>query len=241
MEWFEEWFDSKYYHILYKNRNDEEAKSFIDYLLTEIDLTKGSKVLDLACGKGRHSQYLSTQGYTVKGVDLSKNSINEAKKLQGENLSFEVRDMRESFSKNEFDLVANLFTSFGYFNSLSDNLTVLKNIEDMMTEKGYFVIDFMNVEKVIRTLKVDGDIDIDGINFKITRKVENGNIIKNIHINDNGNEFHFQEKVQALTIDNFKELINKTDLVIENFYGDYKLSSFDVDVSDRLVIVGTKW
>jgi len=241
MEWFEEWFDSKYYHVLYKNRNDNEAKSFIDYLLTEIDLAKGSKVLDLACGKGRHSQYLSTLGYDVKGVDLSKNSIEEAKKLKGNNLSFEVKDMRESFAKNEFNLVANLFTSFGYFDSLSDNIKVLRNIENMMTENGYFVIDFMNVDKVIRTLKVEGDIEIDGIDFKITRKIENGNIIKDIHINDNGSQFHFQEKVQALTIDNFKELINKTDLVIEHFYGDYKLSNFDADVSDRLIIVGTKW
>ncbi len=241
MEWFEEWFDSKYYHILYKNRNDDEAKNFIDYLLTEIDLEKGSKVLDLACGKGRHSQYFSSLGYQVKGVDLSKNSIDEAKKLKGENLSFEVRDMRASFDKNEYDLVANLFTSFGYFDSLPENLTVLRNIENMMTENGYFVIDFMNVDKVIRTLKVDGDINIDGVNFKITRKIDKGNIVKDIHINDDGKEFYFQEKVQALTIDNFKELINKTDLVIENFYGDYKLSNFDADVSDRLIIVGSKW
>ncbi len=241
MEWFEEWFDSKYYHILYKNRNDEEAKSFIDYLVTEIDLKKEAKVLDLACGKGRHSQYLSTLGYHVKGVDLSKNSIEEAKKLKGEHLSFEVQDMRNSFAENEFDLVANLFTSFGYFDSLSENLTVLRNIENMMTEDGCFVIDFMNVEKVIRTLKADGDIDIDGVNFKITRRIEQGNIIKDIHINDKGEKFHFQEKVQALTIDNFKELINKTDLIIDKFYGDYKLSNFDADVSDRLIIVGSKW
>ncbi len=241
MEWFEEWFDSKYYHILYKNRNDVEAQEFIDYLLTEIDLPEGASILDLACGKGRHSQYLASLGYNVKGVDLSKNSIEKAKKLEGEHLSFEVRDMRDSFAEDQYDLVANLFTSFGYFDNLSDNLKVLKNIERMMTDDGYFVIDFMNVEKVKRTLKAEGDIDIDGINFKIKKDIKDGYIIKDIYIDDNGQKFHFQEKVQALTIDNFKELIVKTDLVIENFYGDYKLSTFDADVSDRLIIVGTKW
>lgn len=241
MEWFEEWFDSKYYHILYKSRDDKEAQSFIDFLMDKIGLDQGAKILDLACGKGRHSLYLSQLGYDVTGVDLAANSIELANKFSNDNLHFEVRDMRESFVKDEFDLVANLFTSFGYFDDLKDNLKVLNSIEKMMNEDGHFVIDFMNVEKVLRNLVATEEKEIDGVLFKITRKVENGFIIKDITIIDQDKTFQFQEKVQALTIDNFKELISKTDLVVDEFYGSYNLTIFDADVSDRLIIVGTKW
>lgn len=241
MEWFEEWFDSKYYHILYKSRDDEEAQSFIDFLLKEIGLKNDAKILDLACGKGRHSLYFSQLGYTVTGVDLAANSIEIANKDANEKLHFEVRDMREPFAEDEFDLVANLFTSFGYFDDVKDNLKVLNSIETMMKEDGHFVIDFMNAEKVIKNLVKKEEKEIDGVLFKITRKVENGYIIKDITIIDKDVNLSFQEKVQALTIDNFKELIAKTDLVVDAFYGSYDLSIFDADTSDRLVIVGTKW
>lgn len=241
MEWFETWFDSKYYHILYKNRDDNEAQRFIDALLEETGLEKGASVLDLACGKGRHSSYLASLGYMVKGVDLSPNSIEIANQNTQDNLSFEVKDMREAFIEDEYDLVANLFTSFGYFDDISDNLKVLNSIETMMNEDGYFVIDFMNVEKVLRTLVAEEEKEIDGISFKINRALKDGYIVKDIHIIDGNHTFDFQEKVQALTIDNFKELISKTDLIVDGFYGDYKLSTFDADTSDRMIIVGNKW
>lgn len=241
MEWFETWFDSKYYHILYKNRDDDEAKKFIDTLLEEIGLEKEANVLDLACGKGRHSSYLANLGYNVKGVDLSANSIAIAKQNESENLHFDVKDMREPFTEDEYDLVANLFTSFGYFDDLNDNLKVLNSIETMMNEDGYFVIDFMNVDKVLRTLVAEEEKEIDGISFKIKRQHKDGFIVKDIHIKDGEQIFDFQEKVQALTIDNFKELISKTDLIVEGFYGNYDLNIFDVDTSDRMIIIGTKW
>ena len=241
MKWFEEWFDSEYYHLLYKNRDHQEAEEFINNLLEEIDLDSGAYILDLACGKGRHSRYLASLGYKVLGVDLSENSIKEAKKFESDNLKFEVRDMREPFTEDTFDLVLNLFTSFGYFDDKKDNYKVLNAIETMMNEDGYFVIDFMNVEKVIRTLVEKEQKEIDGVLFDITREVKDGFIVKNIKVIDGEKVFNFQEKVQALTIDNFKEMIAKTDLVVDNFYGNYNLDIFDADTSDRLIIVGTKW
>ncbi len=241
MKWFEEWFDSEYYHLLYKNRDHQEAEEFINNLLEEIDLDSGAYILDLACGKGRHSRYLASLGYKVLGVDLSENSIKEAKQFESENLKFEVRDMRAPFTEDAFDLVLNLFTSFGYFDDKKDNYKVLNAIETMMNEDGYFVIDFMNVEKVIRTLVEKEQKEIDGVLFDITREVKDGFIVKNIKVIDGEKVYNFQEKVQALTIDNFKEMIAKTDLVVDNFYGNYNLDIFDADTSDRLIIVGTKW
>ncbi len=81
-QWYEKWFDSHYYHILYKNRNNEEAERFLNNLAKNIIPNQNSSIMDLACGKGRHSKYLSSLGHNVKGVDLSPQSIAYAKTIR---------------------------------------------------------------------------------------------------------------------------------------------------------------
>ena len=114
-DWFKTWFDTEYYHLLYKDRNDAEADVFIKHLFHSLNLKKEATVLDLACGKGRHSLVINELGFNVTGVDLSENSIKEASKCENEKLSFAVNDMRMPLEGQNFDVVVNLFTSFGYF------------------------------------------------------------------------------------------------------------------------------
>ena len=78
--WFASWFDTEYYHILYKDRDYNEAQLFMDNLTQYLNLPEDAKILDLACGKGRHSVFLNELGYQVSGVDLSENSIKQLKK-----------------------------------------------------------------------------------------------------------------------------------------------------------------
>src|SRR5690554_3145970 len=142
--WFVEWFDTDYYHILYKDRDYKEAALFIDNITSYLNLPDNAKVLDLCCGKGRHSSYLNTLGFDVLGVDLSENSIAEAKKNENDSLHFKTHDMREPVGQ-KFDAVFNLFTSFGYFENGQDNLSTLKAIQESLLDDGFAVIDFMNV------------------------------------------------------------------------------------------------
>jgi 2-polyprenyl-3-methyl-5-hydroxy-6-metoxy-1,4-benzoquinol methylase len=93
-EWFAEWFDTTYYHVLYQDRDFNEAERFITSLSKFMNLPLHSSILDLACGKGRHSLQLNQLGYKVKGVDLSSNSISEARKKRNTSLTFDVADMR---------------------------------------------------------------------------------------------------------------------------------------------------
>src|SRR5690606_34846729 len=99
---------------LYQNRDEEEAAIFIEKLIAVTELKKGAKILDLACGKGRHSIQLNKLGFNVIGIDLSVNSIARAKKYENETLRFAVQDMREAIAGEKFDAIFNLFTSFGY-------------------------------------------------------------------------------------------------------------------------------
>jgi len=143
--WYSSWFDTPYYHILYKDRNDAEAQVFMDNLTHYLNLPEEAKILDLACGKGRHSIYLNQLGYDVTGTDLSENSIAEASKSSNEKLHFKVHDMRLPFEE-KYDAVFNLFTSFGYFDNDEDNFKTLSAIKESLTEYGFAVIDFLNAD-----------------------------------------------------------------------------------------------
>ena len=82
MSWFEDWFNTPYYHILYKDRDYKEAENFISNLTKELKLPTDSSIIDLACGKGRHSVFLNQLGFEVLGVDLSEESILHNKQFE---------------------------------------------------------------------------------------------------------------------------------------------------------------
>jgi 2-polyprenyl-3-methyl-5-hydroxy-6-metoxy-1,4-benzoquinol methylase len=238
--WFAEWFDTKYYHTLYKHRDESEAELFMRNIISHLQLDKESHICDLACGKGRHAQFLSTLGYRVTGLDLSENSIRTASKNANDRLSFDVHDMRDVYQQKTFDAVFNLFTSFGYFDSQSDNLKVLTSISEMLNEDGVLVIDFMNAEKVINKLVAEEVKSIEGIEFHINRTCDGAHIYKNIQFNDNGEHFDFTERVQALTRTHFEQLLDVAQFELLNVFGNYKLESFDEQNSDRLILIARK-
>lgn len=239
-EWFAEWFDTSYYHTLYKNRNDEEAEQFISKLLAFLNLKENAYVLDLACGKGRHSVTLNKHGLSVLGVDLAPNSIQEARQSQQPGLSFDVHDMRDVIEGESFDAIFNLFTSFGYFDDLNDNVRVVQSIYTMLNENGIVVIDFMNASKVIANLVVEEEKEIDGIHFTIERIYDGHHIFKHIKFNDAGNDYHFTERVQALKKDDFYDLLKENKFDIIRTFGDFSLNDFDEKTSDRLIIIARK-
>ncbi|MBL0737220.1 class I SAM-dependent methyltransferase [Flavobacterium sp. GN10] len=234
--WYSSWFDTPYYHILYKDRNYREAQVFMDNLTHYLNLPEKAKVLDLACGKGRHSIYLNQLGYDVLGADLSENSIAEASKNSNETLHFKVHDMREPFEE-KFDAIFNLFTSFGYFESDDDNLTTLKAIKESLSEYGFAVIDFMNVANVIENLVPEEVKTVDEIDFHIKRYVEDGHIFKEIDFEDQGRKYHFTEKVKALTLKDFQDLMDEAGIFLLDIFGDYKLKKFHKTESERLIMI----
>lgn len=234
--WYASWFDTPYYHILYKDRDYAEAQLFMDNITQYLNLPEKAKILDLACGKGRHSIYLNHLGYEVTGADLSPNSIAEAKKSENESLHFTVHDMRVPFER-EFDAVFNLFTSFGYFENDEDNLQTLIAIRDSLSDYGFAVIDFMNVDKVIANLVPEEVKTLEGIDFHIRRHHTDGYIFKEIKFTDQGQSFHFTERVKALSLSDFEYLMEKAGIYLLEVFGDYKLRKFHKAESERLIMI----
>jgi SAM-dependent methyltransferase len=238
--WFESWFDTEYYHILYKNRDNKEAEKFISNLVEFLQLPPKSYVLDLACGKGRHSITLYTHGYKVLGVDLSPQSIDQAEYLSNEYLQFSVHDMREVIPNEKFDAVFNLFTSFGYFDSSEDNKRVLNSVNQMLKSNGMLLIDFMNASKVVENLVEEETKIVDGITFNITRKYDGQHIFKYISFNADGQEHNYMERVQALKLTDFIALLEVCGFDLIRTFGDFDLDDFKEETSNRLILLARK-
>ena len=168
--WYKNWFDSEYYHILYNKRDHNEAELFINNLLKILSPNKEAYFLDLYCGKGRHSILLNKMGYKVDGIDLSKNSIEQALREKRNNLNFFVKDMKQINEHSKYDYILNLFTSFGYFNDTKDNHLVINGVTKALKKDGLFVIDFLNIKKkLFKNLTKSEKIKINEINFYIKR------------------------------------------------------------------------
>ena len=116
------------------------------------------------------------------------------------------------FLKNHFDLVTNLFTSFGYFENQEDEQTTINAMSNNLKEGGLLLIDFMNVKKVISSLVTSESKEIDGIKFLIERKYDENHIIKKIIIKDKDSDLNFQEKVRALTLYDFDVMLKKANM-----------------------------
>jgi SAM-dependent methyltransferase len=235
-DWFTDWFNTSYYHILYKNRNDADAQLFMKNITARLALPKTAHILDLPCGKGRHSVFLNSLGYKVTGGDLAENSIKHAEKFENERLNFKVHDMRKPFN-NTYDSVFNLFTSFGYFEDDAEDILILNNIKNGLKKNGFFVFDFLNAEKVKLNLVKEEVKIVEAITFNIKREIKNGFIFKHISFFADEKQHSFIEQVKYLDLTKMTSFFEKVGFTITNVFGNYNLDDYNSKTSDRLIIV----
>ena len=238
--WFEAWFDSPYYHLLYCNRTEEEAENFIKKISLCLNISPSTKVLDVACGKGRHSRTLAALGFDVTGTDLSKNSIDFAKQFENEHLHFAVHDMRETYAANQFDFVFNLFSSFGYFEDVADDLKAIRAFAANLKTGSTLVLDYINCEWAVKQMKPREIIQRDEIQFHIQKKLENGFIVKGIDFLAEGEDHHYQESLKVINLNQFEKMMREAELSLLKTFGDYELNDFQPNSSPRLILVATK-
>ncbi len=241
-EWFCDWFDSAYYHLLYQNRDQQEAALFVENLARQYPPVPGATLLDLACGKGRHSIALASMGYDVCGLDLSPESIAWASQSEHASLHFFRHDMRHVFRVNYFDMVVNLFTSFGYFCNDHDHTLAAKAIALGLKPGGRFIIDFINREPARAFIRSQSDekLERNFIQFHITRRYTETHFIKHIEVLDQQKVFQFEEKVRSFTPDELITLFSRYGLKQEHLFGDYHFSPYVQDESPRMIITFTK-
>ena len=235
--WFENWFNSPYYKLLYSHRNENEAAYFLDCLLDHLKPPLDAQMLDLACGMGRHSIYLADRGFDITGIDLSTTFIEEARNHEHDHLSFFVHDMRNLFRVNHYDYIFNFFTSFGYFEKDYDNYRVLNAVSKGLRENGLFVIDYLNIYKAQEEMIAEQTIERGDVVFDIKKETSDGFIRKHIQFKVEGKEFNYEENVRLISLADFENYFQKVGLTIQEVFGDYGLKSFNYQTSDRLILV----
>jgi len=240
--WFKDWFNSPYYHQLYSNRNDEEAALFINNLLSFLQPEASSRMLDVACGKGRHAMQMASKGYDVTGIDLSEESIAAAQMHEHEQLHFFTHDMREQFRSDYYHYVFNFFTSFGYFKTPEEDQRAIRSMTSALVANGILVIDYLNVAIPEKTLVPSFETKIGEVDFLVTRWQNEKHLFKKIDIEDHliNESFEFSEQVAKFRLHDFEQLLQANEMEITHVFGNYALEKFDVEQSPRLIIVAKK-
>lgn len=236
-EWFHDWFNSPYYHLLYNKRDYAEAEYFINNICAWLKPRPNAKLLDIACGRGRFAIFLNKNGYEVTGIDLSIENIRYARKFENDSLHFYVHDMRTLAYHNYFDMAFNLFTSFGYFKTDEEHIGTLINFNKAIKPGGLLILDYFNSQKVTKELVAEEVKTINDIDFHIQRTISHHKIIKTITFEHENKSQTFKEMVSTFTIDDFNHFFEASGFEIMTNFGGYGLEKFDIDHSDRLIFI----
>ena len=240
MEWFNTWFNTPYYHILYQDRNYKEGEQFLENLIGVLDLQPNSKIIDLACGRGRHSVFLNKMGFDVLGLDLSEQNITHNKSFENNTLKFEIHDMRNPIASEKAGAVFNLFTSFGYFKTDAEDQNVFTSVSNILKDEGLFVLDFMNSEFIKHHLITHQKVTKSDLEFTIKKRIENDHVFKEITFQDKGQDLKFEENVKMHNLNSIENFAKNAGLQRIKLWGDYQLNVFDEKLSPRCINVFKK-
>jgi SAM-dependent methyltransferase len=241
-EWYKSWFNSPYYHKLYFERDENEAKEFTSRLIAHLKPDPESRILDIACGKGRLSRILASFGFDVTGFDLSVDSIKHAQQFETDKVHFYLHDMRLPFWVNYFDYAFNFFTSFGYFNTRREHDDSVRTISNSLKKGGMLIFDYLNVHYtedhlVHNELKHIGDTQ-----YEIHRWHDDDHFYKRLIITDPllKQPIEFTEKVAKFSLGDFTDMLSFQKIQVVNVFGDYSLNAYDIRKTPRMIVIAKK-
>lgn len=242
-EWFEDWFASEFYLDVYKHRNEEDAAKLLDLILRQTSIDKSKLILDAACGAGRHAVSLKKMGYRVVGFDLSLPLLKVASQNLAdisEEIPFFRADLRDVCLRSEFDLVLNVFTSFGYFDTDEENFSFLKNSINFLQDGGHFVFDYINKHHLVKNLVPQSSKKVDKYNIDEKRQIKDNRVTKDIRITSAEQTYNFRESVKLYDSSRLIEKFGAIGYTIVETYGNYEGDTFDQDNSERLIVICRK-
>jgi len=219
-EWFEQWFGEEYLR-LYPHRDDEDARQAVSLIGRVVRLPQ-RRVLDLACGPGRHASQLLAVGARVVGFDLSPALLTRARQRLGPDIPLVRGDMRRlPFGDQVFDVVLNLFTSFGYFSDDDQHVAVLREARRTLRSSGTLVLDYFNADLVRSELVPDEQQLIGRQRVDISRRVSDDGrfVVKDMRLSGEGRSF--VEQVRLLQATDRESMLQGGGFFVRETFGAY--------------------
>jgi len=233
-EWFEEWFGEEYLQ-LYPHRDAVEAQRAVALILDRVGFVPGWRVLDVACGAGRHARAFEVAGARCVGVDLSAALLKVARGVTRAPL---VRaDMRAlPIRPGSMDLTVNLFTSFGYFDHDDEHAAALHEMVATLRPGGWFVIDFLNAPAVRSRLVPLETQRLDGGDVRVERRVSpDGRYVCKTITAPSGRRF--AERVRLFGHEEIEGMLAEAAVSVRHRFGDYDASVLREE-SPRTILLG---
>jgi len=232
MNWYETAFRKEYLD-LYHKRDDEAAKGEAEFASRALGLPEDARVLDVACGAGRHARALTELGFRVVGMDLSPDLLEQAEGV------LRVRaDMRALPFAGAFDAATSFFTSFGYFDD-AGNVRTLASIAAALRPGGAFLLDFLNATAVRAHFVPESEEEHDGTKFTIRRSIEDGRVRKEVTAETNGQTLRYTESVRLYLHNDLVGMLDGAGLVPVAAYGAFDGRDYTTD-APRCIIVAHK-
>jgi SAM-dependent methyltransferase len=237
--WYKNWFDSEYYLKVYEHRDHEDAQKLGELILKNININSSASVLDAACGAGRYAKFFAEKGFNVVGFDLSNSLLKiaaEESKGKKYKLNLIRADKRQIFFKTKFDLVVNLFTSFGYFETDEENFAFCKNIYQSLSDDGFYILDYFNKDFLEMHLVQHSKKKYEDFILIEERKIYNDKVEKRITIHHNEKENNYYESVKLYSFEFISKYFQKIGYKLIKMLGDYNGGKFSKKESPRLIL-----
>lgn len=241
-DWFaDDAFWRETYSFMFTDARLAAATSEVEQIMTLAECSDG-RVLDLACGPGRHSVAFARRGFEVTGVDRSPFLLERARanaRDAGVEVEWTQADMRGFRRPRAFDLAICLFTSFGFFRDDHDNQQVLTNVAASLAPGGAFVLDVLGKEVHARRYMATTSRDLpDGVVVHRHQIVDDWTRIQNewIILRDGASRsFHFSHWLYSAR--ELSDMFRRAGFAQVRVYGDLAGAPYGADAS-RLVVVG---
>ena len=245
-QWYKTYFGEDYLRHIEPLLTPERTQREVDGIVNLLALPKGSSILDLCCGHGRHAVPFAQHGYKVTGQDLSEVFLREAEKealAKGVHVDWLHADMRNIPFENEFDAVINIFTTFGYLENQDEDHQVLKQVCKALKPGGFFLLEIIHREGLIRHFSPhmiehhpEGLIVLEERDFDL---LTSRSKVKITMIYPHGERKEYGHAARVYTLTELAQMLTMAGLQVKAYFGAWDGRELTID-SFRLILLSQK-
>jgi SAM-dependent methyltransferase len=245
--WYVDFFRDDYLNVYGHMFTDERAEKEAGFVARALDLKQGASILDLCCGQGRHSVQLAKRGFKVTGLDLNPAYVELAQNgARTANVQIETvaADMREIPYANRFDAIVNMYSSFGYLESETDDLKVLESAAKALKAGGRLLLDMLNREWAIDNyIPNDWHEGADGTLYVERRDLDLASSRMHVHfivVDPNGGRREsIGHNIRLYTLTEMTRLLERAGMKVTAVFGGFDGEAYAISTR-RMIIVAQR-